>query len=520
MTNVSVRAASGFALLAPLLLWLGLPGGGEFWPLLFIGLVPLLYISCCATIKQRLFWGLACGLCHFMLQLYWIVIVLGRYGGLPWFFSLPAFLLLALYMAIYFAVFAGIAGAIQQRWGNAIILYTLPAVWVGLDWLRAILFSGFPWMDLGYGFWQLPLAIQTVDLFGHYWITFVVVLINCLVFLFLQKGSKTKIFRHSLFIGAVVAIMLSYGKFRMQQLTDEFRDAQTVVIGIVQGNIDQSRKWSPDEQRGTVTTYLEESQKLIDEDKSPDLIVWPETALPFFPTRNPLFGQLQHFAEQNSVALLTGSPWFEVADYQTKNVDFYNSAFIVTPQGEYGDIYFKSHLVPFGEYVPLKKLLPFIAPLVEAVGDFSPGRVEKPLQSKAIRSGILICFESIFPEIARKWVDNEANLLVNLTNDAWYGRSSAPSQSMAMSVYRAVETRRSLIRSANTGISAFVDPLGRVTSSSDIFVTWARREKVELMDTVTVHSRWGYLFGPLCFISTLILIFFLIGSAAKQKRTR
>ena len=206
----------------------------------------------------------------------------------------------------------------------------------------------------------------------------------------------------------------------------------------------------------------------------------------------------------NDFALLTGAPWYEIVDKKSRRVKFFNSALLLQPDGYYGGKYYKTHLVPFGEYIPLKRFLPFLAPLVEAVGDFSPGKIEQPLVWQSARAGILICFESVFPEMSRKWVLSGANVLVNLTNDAWYGKSSAPHHSLAMSVFRAVETRRSLVRSANTGISAFVNPVGIITERSELFEPWAAAAEVYLTEEVTVWVRFGYLFGPICLAVGLV----------------
>jgi len=213
------------------------------------------------------------------------------------------------------------------------------------------------------------------------------------------------------------------------------------------------------------------------------------------------------FPNRSGIMLLTGAPWFRVEQSVTKRqVSYFNGALLAKPAAGFSFVYFKSHLVPYGEYVPLKKYMPFIAPLVEAAGDFTPGTIEEPMRAGSIAAGILICFESIFPDLSRSWVNAGANLLVNLTNDAWYGKSSAPYQSWAMTVYRSVETRRALVRSANTGISGFLDPLGRESSRSGLFVEWAQKNEVVLLETRTFFVRGGYLLAPLCAAAAGVLI--------------
>jgi len=508
------------AFLCAALLWTGLPGGGGMWPVLLIALVPLLFLARVeATPRRRFLYGLAAGLCHFILQLYWIVLVLGRYGGLPCFFSYPAMVLLALYMALYVAVFVVVTGAMLRRWQPTTVLWTVPVLWVGLDWLRLVMFSGFPWMDLGYGMWQTPLLLQSADVFGHHFLTFLIVFVNSAIFLLVSKSGRDNGGDRRLLVAgvtvALLAVVIVYGGFRSSSLKKVISQGEKIGVGLVQGNIDQSEKWAPALQQRTMDIYLGRSRQLLQKPLSPDLIIWPETALPFFPSQSELFSAVPRLAREHGVAVVTGSPWFEVVDADKRLFNLYNSAFVLSPSGQYSGRYSKSHLVPFGEYVPLKRFLFFLAPLVEAVGDFTPGKIEKPLVAQKARCGILICYESIFPDIARKWVDNGANLLVNLTNDAWYGRSSAPYQSMAMSVLRAVESRRSLVRAANTGISGFVDPLGRVKASSAIFVDWAESRDVVLLDHKSFYSRYGYFFGPACFVLAVVMFCCLLYAGKK-----
>jgi len=488
------------SVLTSLLLWLSFPGGGEIWPLLVVTLVPLFFALRGVSVKGATLCGITCGLVHFTLLLYWIVIVLGKYGGLAWFISLQALLLLALYMSLYFALFAVLARFIMLAFPAALTLWLLPALWVGLDWLRGVLLTGFPWMDLGYALYKEPYFIQIADLVGHHGVTFLVVFINIfLLLIFSKKHSALTYFLILVPALSLIGCVGLYSKNRFEEVQQSIaaKDASRVTVGIVQGNVDQSVKWSPSQQQETVERYLTQTEGLF-ASKRPAIVVWPETALPFYPPSNGHMQPLKELVAKNDFALLTGAPWYEIIDREARKVKFFNSALLLRPDGLFGSKYYKTHLVPFGEYIPLKKFLPFLAPLVEAVGDFSFGSIEQPLVWQEARAGILICFESVFPDLSRKWVLAGANILVNLTNDAWYGKSSAPHHSLAMSVLRAVETRRSLIRSANTGISAFVSPAGTITKQSELFVPWAEATDVVLRGELTVWARYGYLFAPVC----------------------
>ncbi len=507
MRDTSWLKSSTLTSLSGVLLWAGGSAQGMLWPILLFSLVPLLTALQRVSKKRAVFCGLLTGLIYNLLLLYWIVIVLGRYGGFPLYLSLPSLLLLALYMTIYVILFALAARFVLGHASPLLAVWGIPCIWVGLDWIRSFLFSGFPWMDLGYALWSIPQIIQVADLVGHYGVTFLLVLVNSLLAVMLR--GRLKATSGLPLILTVVMLMVVIGFYSImswQQTEKDIVAAESAKIGVVQGNVEQNRKWLPEEQLKTVNTYLEQTDRLSAGGQV-DMVVWPETALPFYPPNNPMMNPLLSLTHRADVAVLTGAPWYEIIDRKKRDVRFYNSSFLLLPGGGYGGQYHKTHLVPYGEYVPFKKLFPFLAPLVEAVGDFTPGRVGQPLQHGRIQGGVLICFESIFPEIARDWVKNGANVLVNLTNDAWYGKSSAPYQSFAMTVFRAVETRRSLVRAANTGISGFIDPLGRVTTSSQIFVPWAAAVDIALMEKLTFVVSYGYLFAPCCFF---LGMFFLI----------
>lgn len=494
------------AVLTGLALWFSFPGSGGLWPLLLIALIPLLFGLQTGTTRQAALCGLTCGMAHFILLLYWIVTVLGTYGGLAWYLSGPALLLLALYMGLYYSLFAALSQAALKIFPAAGALWLLPALWVGLDWLRSVLFTGFPWMDLGYALYSVPVAIQVADLIGHHGITYLLVFINTLLFLLVRTWPS----RRSLPLltapaCCLLAAVALYSQHRLAEVSAQHtaEASPRMTIGVVQGNIDQSVKWSPSQQAETVRTYLALSESLLSS-QPPDLILWPETALPFYPQMSDHMAALTGLVADRNLALLTGAPWYEILDRKEKKILYYNSAVLLQPDGLFHGSYYKSHLVPFGEYVPLKQFLPFIAPLVQAVGDFSTGTIERPLTWKAARAGVLICYESVFPEISRQWVNVGANVLINLTNDAWYGKSSAPYHSLAMAVLRAVETRRSLIRSANTGISAFISPTGSIDLQSEIFVPFAAARTVTLLEEKTFFVRYGHFFAPVCLAIGLV----------------
>jgi len=500
-----------------LLLAAAMPGRLGWWPLLFVALVPLMALALRERPGRSLLAGLLAGFVYHLCLLYWIVFVLGRYGGLPSWLSVPALMLLALYMAIYPAVFCWLLSRLAGR-GNTFspVLFLLaPFLWVGLDWLRAVLFTGFPWMDLGYGLYSVPLLLQAADLGGHHLLTFCLVLVNTLILCGLNSwlGEGVRPDRHVVLPAAAamafLALVAGYSLIRAQQVESSLKMAPKAGVSVVQGNIPQDLKWTPAQREATVEVYRRLSAQAIAA-RQPDLLVWPETALPFFPGRDPLFAHVAGLAGEKRVWLLTGAPNFSMVSGSLagspESIEYANSALLISPEGMTAARYDKQHLVPFGEYVPLRELLFFLKPLVESVGNFRPGTESAPLAAGSLRLGTLICYESIFPGLARKSVAAGANLLVNLTNDAWYGRSSAPHHSFAMAVLRSVETRRSLVRAANTGISGFVNPLGRVLSRGPLFEPLALTEEVPLLAGETLFVRFGYLFAPACLLLAAFLV--------------
>ncbi|GBE13707.1 apolipoprotein N-acyltransferase [bacterium BMS3Abin13] len=510
------------ALATALLLVLAMPDPAGWWPLLFIALVPLLHSAMYQRPGRSAMLGLVTGLIYHLGMMYWIVIVLGRYGGLPLWISVPALLLLSLYMSLYMALFAGLFSFLAGRYRSgqgpvSAMIFVAPILWVGLDWLRGHLLTGFPWMDLGYGLYSRPVLIQVADLGGHGLVTFCLVLVNVLALWAIEYSSHHAPLRLShtsrrLAAASCCFLVLAggYSILRYRHISALAAAAPQTRVTVVQGSIPQDEKWTPGREKSTTTRYDRLSALAI-AGKRPDLVVWPETALPFFPQQDTLFYRVTELAARNKIWLLTGAPFFTIKNRRPgagRTVSYFNSALLINPSGRLAGRYDKQHLVPFGEYVPWRKYLPFLKPLVKNVGDFTPGHSFLPLPAGPLKLGVLICFESIFPDLARQEAAAGANLLVNLTNDAWYGNSSAPHQSFAMTVFRAVETRRSLVRAANTGVSGFVSPSGRILDQSPLFQPLTITANVPLLEEKTIFVRFGYRFGPACLVLIPLLFFF------------
>jgi apolipoprotein N-acyltransferase len=300
----------------------------------------------------------------------------------------------------------------------------------------------------------------------------------------------------------IFGLIWFYGTGRIKHINELASGSPSVRVSIVQGNIDQDKKWDPEFQRSTILKYIKLSLR-AKKDKS-NLVVWPETATPFYFLRNVELSRLvQEGIREIDADFFIGSPALK---FDKETVEHYNSVFLVGPDGSLYGKYDKAHLVPFGEYVPFKKWLPFLGKMVESVGDFHSGKKGQTIQWGKHVIGSQICYEIIFPNLARAMTQNNAELLINITNDAWYGRSSAPYQHFSMAKFRAVENRRSLIRAANTGISGFIDPSGKVIGSTELFQDAVMTANVPTLEIKTFYTRFGDLFAMACLALTLVVL--------------
>lgn len=460
----------------------------------WVALVPLLWAIREARPAEAFRRAALFGIAHFASLLYWLVPTMVRYGGLPALAAVGILLLFASVLSLLFIAPAA-AGLVLAVRRPRHLLLGLPLFWAGSEYLRSFLFTGFPWALLGTSQVDWLPFVQIADLAGPYGISAVLAAANAAAFQLLlaasgcgwqgERLSRRAAAGSAAAVACLAAAVWGYGVFRIADNERRAAEAPRLRVAVIQGNIAQSLKWDPAFQAATIDTYVRLSREA--EAHSPELVVWPESAAPFYflaevpPTRRLLEGIAGSRAHH-----LIGAPAFELRPGGA--ADYFNSAFLVAPaESRVLGRYDKAHLVPYGEYTPFKEYLPFLGKMVEHIGDFTAGPTGRTLAMGERTLGIQICYEIIFPALSRALVANGADLLITITNDAWYGKSAGPYQHFALAVLRAVETRRALVRAANTGISAFVDPTGRVHDPTPLEV-----EAVAVRDVPLLAGRTAY----------------------------
>ena len=506
--NLLLAAISG------LLLTGAFPKIGFDW-LIWFALLPLLY-----ALKNMPAWaafrvGFVTGLIHFLTLLYWLVPVMRTYGYLPAYLSITVLCLFAAVLALFIALFSAVLAAFGKTPVRSLIM--IPIGWVALEYLRTFIFSGFPWELLGYSQFNRLQLIQISDIFGVYGLSALIAFTNATFFISLLHFTKRRWqdsnISNRLAVGSIIVLMaafgltLLYGHWRLNDVTKRMTASPKARVAVIQGNIDQAIKWNPAFQIDTVKKYNRLSASIIEQ--HPDLIVWPESATPFFFLYDIKPSELVFEGiHQTAKDYLIGSPSFV---RQNDVAQYFNSAYLISPQSKTMGKYDKTHLVPYGEYVPFKKWLPFLGKIVAQVGDFEAGAIGNTLQWKDQKIGVQICYEIIFPRLSRAMARNNASLLINITNDAWFGTTSGPYQHFSMAVFRAVENKRSLARAANTGISGFIDPAGRILAATALLEEAAVVHSLPLLKEKTVYTIIGDLFARLCMAVVVLAALLNIG---------
>jgi len=487
--------------------------------LAWVALVPLHIALDGISRRTQAFWlGWLAGIISATGIMSWVVTAMNTYGKVPVVFSYGIMLLLSAYLGLYVALYsAGVVWfrMLVPRYG----LFAAPCLWVALELLRTYVLSGLPWSLLGYSQYRQLDLIQIADHLGVYGVSFLIVLTNvALAELYLWLMPLFRVFRPArlpweLVTTAAMLVGLSWA-YSTSLLASEAieRPKATIHVGVVQPNIDQAVKWDQAYREETLRRYDRLTESF---GYGTDLVVWPEAATPFIYEREPVYQvQLVAMANRATAPLLFGSP--AVRFDADRNPFLLNSAYLLSPDGQLLGRYDKQHLVPFGEYIPLKSsLLFFLEKMVEGIGDFQAGSGPTVLSfqlkesngggpARRVKLGVVICYEVIFPDLVRRMATGGAEFLVTITNDAWFGDSSAPSQHFSMVVLRSVENHLAFARAANTGISGFIDPFGRIIEASSIFTQAALQAEIPVRQTKTFYSRHGDVFAYGCVLISLL----------------
>jgi apolipoprotein N-acyltransferase len=448
--------------------------------------------------------GLVTGIVYFVGTVYWTSTVVATFGQLATPIAVFAMLLLAAYLALYPAVAALATGILIGRIGAPGLLLA-PAAWVATEFLRGYLFGGFPWVPLGNSqVTVLPVA-QLASVLGVYGLSALVAVVNAaLAYAVLSRGrSRVKALATLVVLLAAVA---GWGSWRIAD-GSLVRQGTPIRVGLVQGNIEQTLKWRPEQARTIFTTYIAMTRDVVR--RGAQYVIWPESSTPFTFESEPDGAEaMRALAREVGVPILFGS------DQEVGDREHYNAAFQLAPDGRTAAVYRKIHLVPFGEFVPMADLLTFFPPLVQTLAGFAPftaGDSTVMLPVGPHQASTAICYEVVYPSLVRDAVLRGSELLTTITNDAWYGHSSAPFQHFAMASMRAIEHGRYLARAANTGISGVVDPYGRIVARSAIFEQVGLVQEARFLTARTIYSEIGDVIAYAAMAIVVLALIFIRG---------
>jgi apolipoprotein N-acyltransferase len=465
--------------------------------------------------------GLLTGVIYFTATLYWITRVMAVYGGLQNWVAVLVNAALIAYLALFPALFAVLVRRFVMSSGPSALM-AAPLAWVTTELGRTYLLTGFPWVLLGYSQTSvLPIA-QLASVFGVYGVSMLVATVSAALAVlavgaappqgghYVQKGSTWRpASAGPSLVAAVFGLVLVVAVWgsRRAAASEWTRAGEPIRVGLIQGNVEQGDKWDATQAAAIFQDYLRMTRQALSE--GAQLVLWPESSTPYPFDEDPdRAAQVRRLAQQARVPILFGSDQIEwrVADNRRIPDKFFNSAFLVSADGSTAGVYRKMHLVPFGEYVPLQRLLFFAAPLVERVGTFAPGERPELLPVNGHLVSVAICYEVVYPSLVRAFVRGGSELLTTITNDAWFGKTSAPYQHFAQASMRAIEEGRYLVRSANTGISGIVDPYGRVVEQTAIYQPAVVVGEARFLRTSTFYARHGDVLAYASVVVTLALL--------------
>jgi apolipoprotein N-acyltransferase len=486
--------------------------------LCWLALVPLLIALLGAkSLKTREFaiLGYACGILWYLGSCYWVMPTMYLYGGMSKPAGFGILLLFALYLGLYHALFAILIGLLRRFWRAGYVLLASPFVWVAVELARARITS-FPWDQLGVAQVDNPLLTLLAPWGGVYAMSFVIAAVNALVasWWVLERHSWTPVVT-----GVSLAIALQAGGWA-KAMRDEghlhsLPEAKRYAV-LLQGNLAESGPEAPrnGDSDSLLTAFVQQS--LTKADVYPQVIIWPESPAPLA-TNDPKFRQMiGTMAQAANSAAIIGAEGIEIDSSVPRGYKAYNSAALFAADGSYRGHYDKIHLVPFGEYLPFASIFQFAGGLVAEVGESDRGHYRTVFRPDGHGYGTFICYESIFADEVRQFVKGGAEVLVNISNDGWYGDTSAPWQHLNMARMRAIENRRWVLRDTNTGVTGAIDPYGHLREQAPRHTRTAIAVGFDYADEMTFYTRFGDLFAYGC---SLVVITLLGYGALRVKQT-
>lgn len=517
-----------------------LGGAFPYWNqsyLAWVGLVPLLVAVRGLPPRLAAGYGWLTGFVFFLVTIYWVPTTISSFTTIPQIAAVGILLLMAAVAAYSYAAFSYFLERCAAA--GAPRLLVAPALWVVLEWMRGFVPAEFPWNLLGYSQLEyLPMA-QAADLGGVYLISAALVLANTALAeaLALRGQGDRRVARTMYRAGLAVLcplLLFVYGEWRLQQL-ELIPYTGAIRVGVVQGNVAQDQKWDDTLSQRIFSRYLELSEQAVR--TGAELVIWPEAAVPFYLQLDQRSLQLGQFAREAGVDLLVGAPGAE--DRDGTGLRPYNQAWLLRSGGEVVGPYDKIQLVPFGEYIPFRGLFGLVKVAVESIGELGRGtdytifetvELSAPveaspdqrdaLQRRQARFATLICYEGIFPGLTRTFAAQGPDFLVNISNDAWYGDTAAPRQHLMMAAMRSVENRLPMIRSTNTGISAFVTDEGRIGPTTALFREEVVVEKVLVREVWSFYRSYGDVFLNLCQIVVAGALLLVLRRAVNRRLQR
>lgn len=471
-------------------LWLGFPNNFLELPFLII-LWPVCTALCgiaASTMLKAFFYGWLISFFGGIFSLYWLYLPVQNVGGLPFAAAMLCAIFIVACLALQGAFYAACARFIKQMpvWRKTLILVF---GWYLLEYIFAVIL-GFPWLQMAGALAVWPFLLQHADIAGA-WLAASLWLLPCFL---LALPPVTNNLRKKIFASIIFCLFLCGYNWIMLtinpvNLNPSGKDSVNSLF--VEGNVDQNQKWIPAFQRWNLDLYISLTQKGLENTKNKPLIIWPETAMPFFFEKMPVLSSaLKEAVKKFDCPLLFGAPGIEHIANEPEEA-IYNRAFLLNPEGEIIGHYDKEHLVPFGEYLPSWLNFKFLENLLQGAGVYKPGNTVNPLRYDTLALGMLICYESIFPWLAQERVAAGANILADISNDGWFGLSPAARQHLFLSIPRCLEQNRWLLRATNTGISAVADNRGRIIKSGSQFKAGTMQAAAKLIETPGIYSYYS-----------------------------